>query len=515
MPLSFSLPCLSHHVRCGQWALLGCIATCAVVFSPVPLHARQTTDTSQPIPLAAAKTDAKTGSDAYPGGDTTWLKKTGRSAFTHYSANMAFEKRMDFKLGEALFQRMWVAAPTRTQTTDGLGPLYNSRSCIGCHVRNGRGHALDLKNDPDRAAVAMLLRLSIPPQNDADRTLLASGKANSIADPVYGHQFQELSVPGIPAEGRVMVTYDDHVVALPDGDKVTLHKPDYKLTELAYGPLHDGLMISPRIAPQMIGLGLLEAIPEHMITDQADPDDANGDGISGRANRVWNIAEQKVTLGRFGWKAGMPTLDQQNKNAMQFDVGLSNTLYPDGAGDCTDAQTLCRKAPNGNTPEFENLEAHSVITDLILYYTRNLAPPARSNATDPDVLAGKQIFNDIGCSACHRPNYQLPVNDQHPEQSGQLIWPYSDLLLHDMGNGLADHRPEARASGSEWRTPPLWGLGRTKEIDSRAGFLHDGRANTILEAVLWHGGEAQNARDAVINLPRSDRSKLIAFLKSL
>ncbi|WP_245881292.1 di-heme oxidoredictase family protein [Thalassospira marina] len=453
--------------------------------------------------------------DAYPGGATSWVKKTGRSAFTHYSANMAFDKRLDFKLGEALFQRMWVAAPTKTQTTDGLGPLYNSRSCIGCHVRNGRGHALDPKNDPDRAAVAMLLRLSIPPQDDADRALLTSGKANSIPDPVYGHQFQELSVPGIPAEGRVLVTYQDQVVTLAGDENVTLRKPHYELAGLAYGPTHDGLMVSPRIAPQMIGLGLLEAIPEDMIMAQADPDDADQDGISGRPNRVWSLADNRVELGRFGWKAGMPSLDQQNKNAMQFDVGLSNTLYPDGAGDCTAAQTLCREAPNGNSPQYEDLEAHSTITDLILYYTRNLAPPMRANAADPDVLAGKQIFNDIGCASCHRPSYQLPVSDRDAEQSGQLIWPYSDLLLHDMGEGLADHRPEAQANGFEWRTPPLWGLGRTKEIDSRAGFLHDGRANTILEAVLWHGGEAQKARDAVTLLPRSDRSKLIAFLKSL
>ena len=453
--------------------------------------------------------------DAYPGGTTTWTKKTGRSAFTHPSANMAFEKRMDFQLGEALFQRMWVAAPTKTHTTDGLGPLYNSRSCIGCHVRNGRGHALDPQSNTDRAAVALLIRLSIPPQNDADRALLARNRVNSIADPVYGNQFQELSIPGIPAEGRVLVTYQDQNVTLADGETITLHKPDYQFDELAYGPLHDGLMISPRNAPQLIGLGLVEAIPEDMITAQADPDDADGDGISGKANRVWNIATQKVDLGRFGWKAGMPTLDQQNKNAMQFDVGLSNTLYPDGAGDCTPAQTLCREAPNGNSPQYDNLEAHNTVTDLILYYTRNLAPPMRANAADPDIVAGKQIFNDLGCASCHRPSYQLPVNDQQPELSGQLIWPYSDLLLHDMGAGLADHRPEGLANGQEWRTPPLWGLGRTKEIDSRAGFLHDGRANTILEAVLWHGGEAQTARDAVIALPQSDRNKLIAFLKSL
>lgn len=451
---------------------------------------------------------------ARPGGDTSWPDPKGRNVFTHYSANMTFEKRLDFKLGEALFQRLWVTAPTRTKTADGLGPLFNSRACNGCHIRNGRGHPAD-ENAPDEGATSMLLRLSIPPQTADQLRDHLDGKIATLPDPVYGGQFQDFSVPGIAAEGRVNVHYETIDIALAGGETVTLRKPEYQMTDLAYGPLHPDVMVSPRLAPPMIGLGLLEAIPEETLLAAADPQDADGDGISGRVNHVWDIAKGQLAIGRFGWKAGMPSLDQQNQNAFQFDIGLSTPLYPNGSGDCTETQTACLNAPNGNDPEFENLEAHTQITDLVLYYTRNIAPPARPDADAPDVIAGQKIFETIGCASCHTPRYQLPERNDMMEQSGQVIWPYSDLLLHDMGDGLADHRPEAQASGREWRTPPLWGIGRAKQIDPRAQFLHDGRARSILEAVLWHGGEAEAARNAVTMLPPSERRELLAFLKSL
>tara|TARA_R100001039_G_C1851520_1_gene112014 strand:+ start:22 stop:1107 length:1086 start_codon:yes stop_codon:yes gene_type:complete len=361
----------------------------------------------------------------------------------------------------------------------------------------------------------MLLRLSIPPQTADQLRDHLDGKLATLPDPVYGGQFQDFSIPGIQAEGRVKVTYTTTDVLLAGGETVTLRNPTYEMTDLAYGPLHPDIMVSPRLAPPMIGLGLLEAIPDSTLIAASDPQDKDGDGISGRLNQVWDIAKSEMAIGRFGWKAGMPTLDQQNQNAFQFDIGLSTPLYPNASGDCTTAQTDCITAPDGNDEEFEGLEVHSVMTDLVLYYARNIAPPARPNANDADVLAGEKIFAAIGCASCHTPRYDLPERADMPEQSGQVIWPYTDLLLHDMGDGLADHRPEAQASGTEWRTPSLWGIGRAQEIDPRARFLHDGRARTILEAILWHGGEAENARDAVTKLPPSERSQLLAFLKSL
>jgi len=465
--------------------------------------------------LAPIAVNAQTiGDPALPGGETSWTGPKGRNTFLHQSANMSFEKRLDFKLGEALFQRLWVTAPTRTKAADGLGPLFNSRACSGCHIRNGRGHPVD-ENDSEAGATSMLLRLSIPPQTTEQLRDHLDGKLATLPDPVYGGQFQDFSIPGIQAEGRVTVTYTTTDVLLAGGETVTLRNPTYEMTDLAYGPLHPDIMVSPRLAPPMIGLGLLEAIPDSTLIAASDPQDDDGDGISGRFNQVWDISKSEIAIGRFGWKAGMPTLDQQNQNAFQFDIGLSTPLYPNASGDCTTAQTDCTTAPDGNDDEFEGLEVHSVMTDLVLYYARNVAPPARTNANDADVLAGETIFAAVGCASCHTPRYALPERADMPEQSGQIIWPYTDLLLHDMGDGLADHRPEAQASGTEWRTPPLWGIGRAQEIDPRARFLHDGRARTILEAILWHGGEAKSARDAVTRMPPSERSQLLAFLKSL
>jgi len=487
---------MNRPARTPQFSRLFWMATIGFAMAPVALHAETT------------------GNLAMPGGETSWTGATGRNAFLRQSANMSFEKRLDFKLGEALFQRLWVTAPTRTKAADGLGPLFNSRACSGCHIRNGRGHPVD-ENDSEAGATSMLLRLSIPPQTAEQLRDHLDGKLATIPDPVYGGQFQDFSIPGIQAEGRVKVTYTTTDVLLTGGETVTLRNPSYEMTDLAYGPLHPDIMVSPRLAPPMIGLGLLEAIPDSTLMAASDPQDKDGDGISGRLNQVWDIAKSEMAIGRFGWKAGMPTLDQQNQNAFQFDIGLSTPLYPNASGDCTTAQTDCITAPDGDDEEFEGLEVHSVMTDLVLYYARNIAPPARSNANDADVLAGEKIFDAIGCASCHTPRYDLPERADMPEQSGQVIWPYTDLLLHDMGDGLADHRPEAQASGSEWRTPPLWGIGRAQEIDPRARFLHDGRARTILEAILWHGGEAENARGAVTTLPPSERGKLLAFLKSL
>ena len=269
-------------------------------------------------------------------------------------------------------------------------------------------------------------------------------------------------------------------------------------------------MISPRVAPQMIGLGLLEAVPEEDILARADPDDADGDGISGRPNRVLSEETGAPMLGRFGWKAGQPTIREQSASAFSGDIGISTAVLPDGWGECTEAQAGCRAAPHGGAPE-----ADDTVLDLVTFYSRNLAVPARRDLDDPEVLRGKALFYEAGCAACHAPKFVTARLPDRPEQSFQLIWPYSDLLLHDMGEGLADHRPEARASGTEWRTAPLWGIGLTETVTGRASFLHDGRARTLLEAVLWHGGEAQAARDRVVAMDAGEREALVRFLELL
>lgn len=450
-----------------------------------------------------------------PGGAATSRKSvTDRDAFSHFSNGISFEGQSKFSVGNAIFRKLWVAAPSSTKASDGLGPLYNARGCQNCHLKDGRGRP-PLANWPDETAVSMFLRLSIPPETDEQKRLLDERRALSISDPVYGGQLQNIAVQGHSAEGQMHIDYTDVPVTLAGGAVVTLRKPTYSITNLGYGPLHPKLMMSPRIATQMIGLGLVEAIPEADIRAKADPDDANKDGISGRTNEVWSLRDKAVRLGRFGWKAGEPSIMDQSAAAAAGDVGLSNPLVPQAAGDCTPAQSFCMNAPNGNSEQAGGFELPQDLLDLVTFYSQNLAVPARRGAGDEAVLAGKALFHATGCAACHQPSYTTGAVHEQPHLSHQLIWPYSDFLLHDMGDGLADGRPEGLADGQEWRTAPLWGVGLTQTVSGHTFLLHDGRARNVEEAILWHGGEAQAARDAYAALSADERTALLAFVNSL
>ena len=453
--------------------------------------------------------DAPEKFEARPGGAATSEGPMDANAFSLSSANMSFERELDFKVGNGLFRKLWVTAPASTRVSDGLGPLFNARSCQSCHLKDGRGHP---PTGPDDPAVGMFLRLSVPGHADDLPEALAGieGYLATLPEPTYGGQLQNFGVPGVPAEGRMEIAYEPVPVTLADGAVVTLRRPSYRAVDLAYGPISPEVQISPRVAPQMIGLGLLEAVPEADILALADPEDRDGDGISGRANRVWSHAEARPMLGRFGLKAGEPTIRDQAAAAFAGDVGISTALHPEGWGDCTAAEPLCRAHPDGGAPE-----ADDQVLDLVTFYSRNLAVPARRGVDDARVLEGKRVFYTAGCAACHQPKFVTDRLADQPEQSFQLIWPYTDMLLHDMGEGLADGRPEALASGNEWRTAPLWGIGLTETVTGQATYLHDGRARSLLEAVLWHGGEAQAARDRVVGLPKDERDALIAFLESL
>lgn len=462
--------------------------------------------------LAAGGAMLEPGEDM-PGGEATSRNPTlDRNAFSHSSGNIGFEGELDFKIGNAMFRKVWVSAPSSTKKSDGLGPLFNSRSCQSCHLKDGRGHP-PAANWPADDAVSMLLRLSIPPQNEEQRELLASRRVKFIPEPVYGGQLQDHAVQGHAIEGRIRIDYEEFEMGLAGGEVVKLREPTYSITHRGYGPLHPDVMISPRIAPQMIGLGLLEAIPEKDILVHADPDDENGDGISGKPNRVWSRERQAVVLGRFGWKAGNASVHEQAADAFSGDIGISSSLFPAPSGECTEAQETCLKAPDGRSGEEGEIDEE--LLALVARYSRNLAVPARRGADRPDVLAGKALFDDIGCTACHTPSYVTGDDTPEPHLAGQKIWPYTDMLLHDMGEELADNRPEGDANGREWRTPPLWGIGLTEEVSGHTFFLHDGRARNLAEAILWHGGEAQAARDRFAALGKEDRERLLAFLNSL
>jgi len=450
-----------------------------------------------------------------PGGDaTTQIGIETADAFSQFSTNMGFARELDFKIGNGIFRKIWVSAPSSTRSSSGLGPLYSARACQACHLKDGRGHPPLSERIEDRSA-SMFLRLSIPPETEEQLRAFAEGRAAVIPEPTYGTQLQEFAVQGHAAEGRMVISYDESPVTLAGGEVARLRRPHYRIEDLGYGPMNPKTMVSPRLTPQMIGLGLLEAIPEADILAREDPDDRDGDGISGRANRVWSTVENRLALGRFGWKAGQPTVLQQAAEAFAGDIGIGSPMVPLPYGDCSPVQKLCREAPHGGTAAAPNEEINGKLLDLVGFYARNLAVPARREPKSPDILHGKGLFNAIGCAACHTPSHVTGDGSPDEHLRRQKIWPYTDLLLHDMGEGLADGRPEGRASGNEWRTAPLWGIGLTEAVTGRTFFLHDGRARNLTEAILWHGGEAQKARDTFTLLSPADRRRLIAFVNSL
>ncbi|KQT85953.1 di-heme oxidoredictase family protein [Aurantimonas sp. Leaf443] len=451
------------------------------------------------------------GFEAMQGGAGTSMKIVTRDAFSHVSANQSFEAEDRFKLGNALFRKLWVSSPSSTEASDGLGPLFNARSCQTCHLKDGRGRP----PEAGEAAVSMFLRLAVPPRDAGERARLDTHETSRIPEPTYGGQLQNFAVQGLKPEGRMVIDYREEPVRLADGTLVPLRRPTYSVADLAYGPMAPDVELSPRVAPPMIGLGLVEAIEPADILAHADPDDADGDGISGRASMAIDPETGKLVLARFGWKATTPTIRTQTADAFSGDIGISTPLVTDAFGECSIAQTVCREAPSGVQERLGAVEAPDPVLDLVSFYSRNLAVPARRAVGDATVLQGKRLFYESGCAACHTPKFVTSRHALDKAQSFQLIWPYSDFLLHDMGEGLADGMRVGDAGGTEWRTPPLWGIGLTREVNGHTQFLHDGRARDLAEAILWHGGEGQASRDAYAAMPKADRDALHAFLESL
>ncbi len=434
------------------------------------------------------------------GGDTT-VFATGRNAFSMPLANISRQHRREHVVGNSFFNQNWVEAPSSTAGRDGLGPLFQARSCSGCHFKDGRG----TPPEPGEPMVSMLVRLSVPGRD---------ARAGVVSHEIYGDQLNERALPGITPEGRTKIRYEQVAGSYPDGTAYRLRRPTYQL-EFAYGSPGDDLLMSPRVAQAVTGLGLLEAVPESAILALADPADSDADGISGRPNRVWDIATNTTVLGRFGWKSGQPSLLQQTASAFRGDIGITSDLCRE---ENTTAGQLAAMEASDVPPAAltsEDPEIGEKTLDRVTTYLRTLAPPARRNHADPEVLRGKALFASLNCTACHTPTLRTAADAALPELADQTIHPYTDLLLHDMGADLADGRPEFEADGREWRTAPLWGIGLVEAVNGHTHFLHDGRARNLEEAVLWHGGEAAESRDAFKNLPADKRSDLLKFLNSL
>jgi len=444
---------------------------------------------ADPVPLETFPTSALSG-----GTTTTYLDT--REAFSAPLANLDPSRLRSFAFGRHLFRRNWVIAPASVDSLDGLGPTFNRVSCSGCHLKDGRGRPPKNSEEPMKS---MLVRLSVPG---------VGINGGPVPHPIYGSQLQDKGILGVPKEGRATIRYREVGGVFADGQPYSLRAPIYEFSELNYGPLGHDAMYSPRVAPATHGLGLLEAIEATVIEASADPDDIDGDGISGRVNRVWDPVAKRLALGRFGWKANVASLYQQVASAAVSDMGITTSLFP--SENCPPAQTACLSAPNGGVPELDDQRLEKLVL-----YARSLAVPARRNVEEPTVRRGERLFTYAGCVSCHTPNLTTGTVTALPELAEQSIHPYTDVLLHDMGEGLADGRPDFEASGREWRTPPLWGIGLVRRVNLHRFFLHDGRARGLLEAILWHGGEATAAREVVRAMPEGDRDALIAFLRSL
>lgn len=431
--------------------------------------------------------------EEFSGGNGTTFLMSG-DAFGQAIGGLSDELENSFFVGNSLFNQNWVTAPASTTARDGLGPFFNARSCSGCHFKDGRGRAPEFFGEKSTGFLMRLHGLGI------------TVNGSPQADPIYGRQLQDQAILNITPEGEVEITYQEIVDAFGDGTNFTLHHPTYSISQLGYGVL-TAPTLSPRVAPQMIGGGLLEAIAEFDILANVDELDADGDGISGKANFVWDNFKQEMALGRFGWKSGNADLLNQNAAAFIGDIGITSDIFPDQ--NCSNSQTDCQNAEDGGQPE--------IIFDRLIdvvRYTQTLAVPARRDHDDPNVLNGKRLFFEIGCVKCHIPKFTTG-NHAISALSGQVIRPYTDLLLHDMGDGLADGATEFKANGNEWRTPPLWGIGLIETVNGHTRFLHDGRAQNLTEAILWHGGEGQSSKEKFKTLTEAERKDLIQFLNSL
>jgi CxxC motif-containing protein (DUF1111 family) len=416
-------------------------------------------------------------------------------AFVRPLSDLTEAQRALFELGRAEFGQRWVV-PFHIGGEWGRGPLSNAEACTDCHAGTGRGRA------PERAGMPMqswLVRLSIPGTDP---------HGGPLPHPVYGLQLQAIGVLGkVPEEGYAHVDYDERAVRLSEGETVWLRKPRLQVGSLRYGPLEQATLTSARVAPPVFGLGLLESVPEAVVLELAAGQ--REAGFEGRPNYVRDLEQDRSVLGRFGHKANQPSAAQQAATALIEDIGVTSRFFP--VENCTQAQRpMCAAVPSVGSPEIPDARF-----DALVFYLRALAPPPRRDRDDPVVLRGERLFEQARCAVCHVPALKTGTYPPLPQIAGRVIHPYTDLLLHDMGEGLADGRPDYRAGPRDWRTPPLWGIGLAGKINGNATYLHDGRARSLSEAILWHGGEARVSRDAFVAMQRQEREALLAFLRSL
>jgi CxxC motif-containing protein (DUF1111 family) len=421
------------------------------------------------------------------------VKTISNNAFGKSIPGLSLKESIKFGSGNSLFTSSWVSVGSTT-SIDGLGPTFNARACVSCHTKDGRGKPLTNNQNSS----GFLLRISLPGQNN---------NGGPIGHLTYGKQIQDQANIGVSFEAKVKAHFTTLDSIYPDGTPYQLIKPSYSIVNQQFEKISN-VLSSPRVGTQVIGLGLIDALTEESILANADEFDEDNDGISGKPNYVWNQITKSNTIGKFGWKANQPSLRQQVADAFNGDMGLTSTISP--KENCPSPQNDCLNYPNGGTPEVTDLQMNKVV-----FYQSALAVPKRRNYKKQNVLDGKYLFKNIDCIKCHSTDFVTGSSKENNHVEGILIKPYSDFLLHDMGEALADNRPDYLATGREWRTQPLWGIGLIKTVNKHTNLLHDGRARNIEEAILWHGGEAEKSRQKFMNLSISERNNVLEFINSL
>lgn len=441
-----------------------------------------------------AMTDGDQPDAAARAADVFTIRSDSIEAFQQPLPVLTVEQLAQFKAGRQGFEQRWVVAPSILGLW-GRGPTSNGEVCTDCHQNGGRGRPPEYVSEPMQS---MLVRLSVP------GTGPHGGPKPHAA---YGDQLQNEGILGrVPPEGDPRLTWETHTIAFADGEIVSLRAPILEFWHLSFGPLGADVMTSARVAPAIVGVGLLDAVAERTLLARAAMQRELG--LSGRANLVWDFIDDREAVGRFGRKANQPSLEQQIVTAYHADLGVTSRWFPEE--NCTEVQIECLQQKPGGYPELP-----PALLDPVFFYTQALAVPARRNVDDPRVREGELLFARVGCDGCHSPDLETGEYPALPALSHLTIHPYTDLLLHDMGEGLADGRPDFKAGARDWRTAPLWGVGLARNVNGNELYLHDGRARTLAEAILWHGGEAEASREAFRTMARSEREALLAFLRSL
>jgi CxxC motif-containing protein (DUF1111 family) len=492
------------------------------------------------------------------GAGTNFESNQSSAGFDTPAANLAGSQLDLHLVGDAEFEVKFIKAPSVDfPDNDGVGPVFHNDACIECHTRDGRGNYTSAALDAPigdwtklGSNESVFLRTSIGPDPGACVPDALNFYCAPVAVPGFSSQLFHRSVLGLRQDGSdftgqadVYVKFETQQLSYGDGTTQTLYKPVFEIrnpydssgeapgdhTPPLSRLLQDDVLTSPRMGMPVFGLGLLEAIPAADILALADPQDADADGISGKPNYVFDQVKfmqgdpEPVSLGRFGWKANTPSVAAQGAGAYRSDMGVTNYLFQDESIVGTPLHDAYL-AGNPGDDGLMGAEVGEAVVKAVMFYSSTLAVPARRDVDNAEVLRGATLFEQSKCTACHHPAFTTAAHPgiwgpagvlTVPEVENQVIFPFTDMLLHDMGEGLADNRPDFLATGREWKTRPLWGLGLTKTVNLLAGFLHDGRARSLEEAILWHGGEAEMTRETFRNLPKTDRDALIAFLRSL